>query len=148
MGTIRTILGRNPKLSSREINIARQLPEHRRCMNPDPEYARRLRGWEESISSQPNVKRGCSNLPQTLRDRGNLLHLLLADKLQRHMQRFRPHPPRLGSKSADALKEARNPPSNFVVEIDPDKDTHGKVAPATRWQFRERPRPRADKIRV
>jgi len=61
---------------------------------------------------------------KTFGDGLDSLWRLFADELQRNVQRLRTHPARLGRKTLNALEEARNPGTDFKVEIDADEYSH------------------------
>jgi hypothetical protein len=44
------------------------------------------------------------------------------------VQRFAPHPARLGSKPAHPIKEARNSPADSIVNVDSNEETHLAVS--------------------
>src|SRR5271169_6180855 len=76
----------------------------------------------------------------------DLLRCLLSGELQRDVQRLRTNPARLGSKTLDAFKEARNSGANVRVKIDADKYSHllwwcgdGPLARPYRAELRDHP---------
>ena len=140
MRAVCPVFARNVKLGRSRIDVLSQGRQLRTGLNPDPEHARSPGGREKPISTRPNFKPAALNPPQTPSNGFDLLGRLFANKLQRNVQRLRPHPARIGHKTLDAFKEARDARANFRVKIDTDKDSHRTagvgtgVWPVPTWQ--------------
>lgn len=57
----------------------------------------------------------------------NLWLGLFADKFQSDMQRFRPHPAHIWSKSATTIQKACNPVPDIIVNIERYEEAHKKL---------------------
>jgi hypothetical protein len=124
MRTVSPVFARNAKLGHSRIDALSQSSQLRTGVDPDPKYARSLRGGKEAVSTHPNFKPAALNPPQTLSDGLDLLPRLFSDEFQRNVQRLRTHPARIGHKTLDAFKEARDARANFRIKIDADKYSH------------------------
>src|SRR5271169_649013 len=106
MWSERPVFARNAEFGSSHIDVLGQFRQLRSGLDADPEYARSLRGGEESVSAHANFKGAALDPPQTFGDGLDLLWRLFSDELQGDVQRFRMHPACLGRKFLHALEEA------------------------------------------
>jgi hypothetical protein len=86
MWTIPPIFSSNAEFGNSRVDALSQGCQLRAGLNPDPEYARSLRRWEESISPEANLKRAGVDSPQALGDRIDIFGFLLSNELQRNMK--------------------------------------------------------------
>src|SRR5208337_3551908 len=124
MRTKRPVLARNAEFGGCCVDASGQFGQLRSGVDPDPEYARSLRGGEESVSAGANFERAAPHPPQTLCDGLDPLGRLFSDELQRNVQRLRPRPAGIGRKTLDAFEKARDPAADFRVKIDADEYSH------------------------
>ena len=124
MRTVRAPFGCNAEFCEGRIDAVCQFRELRCCVNPDPEYSRRLGGREKSISRSTNFERGAIDPLQAFRDGGNLFRSLFSDELQRDVQRLRTHPSSVGREPLHAFDKAFKPCSQCGIEIDADEYSH------------------------
>src|ERR1700684_1647184 len=96
------------------IHRCRQRRQLRPSFNSDPEHSRRPRAGKESRAAKTHFK-GVSlyGFQQSL-DFLNLFLGFFADELQSDVQRIRPRPARIWSKSAHAIEEAGNSAAEVV----------------------------------
>src|SRR5208337_4620490 len=121
---VRPVFARNAEIGDGHIDLLGHFHQLRFGLDSDPEYARRLRGREEPVSSGANFKRAAFDPPQPLADGLDPLGWLFSDELQRNVQRLRPHPARIGREASHAFKEALDASTDFRVEIDADEYSH------------------------
>src|ERR1700730_6976492 len=92
----------------------------------NPEHSRRTRGGKESIATNADFDRAPLNRFQRALDFLDLVLGFLADKLERDVQRFGPHPSSIWSESTYAVQERGDASANIVVDIESDKKAHRK----------------------
>src|SRR6266853_6583655 len=120
----RPVFARNAEFGCRHVDALGQFRQLRSTVNSDPEYARSLRSWEESVSASVNFERAAFDTPQAFGDGLNPIRRLFSDELQCNVQRLRPHPARIGREALDAFEEALNSGAESRVEIDADEYSH------------------------
>src|ERR1700693_729973 len=124
MWAVRPVFARNPEFGCRDVDALGQFRQLRSSVNSDPEDAGSLRSRKESISSSPNFERAAVDPPQAPGDGFPSLRRLFSNKLQRNVQRLRPHPACFGRKSLDAFEETLDPFAHFRIETDADEYSH------------------------
>src|ERR1035437_7506684 len=124
MRTERPVLARNAEIGDGHIDLLGHFRQLRSRLDPDPEYARVVRGRKEPVPAGANLKLAALDPPQTLADGLDPLGRLFSYELQRNVQRLRPHPARIGRDALHAFDKARDAGANFRVKIDANEYSH------------------------
>src|SRR5579863_10728797 len=114
----RMLFFRDAKGCQRFIHNCRQRSQLRARFNSYPEDLRLTRARKKSICANVHRKHVCRNRLQSTLDVLYFFLGLLADKLQRDVQRFGPHPARIGGKSAQAIEKLRNAVADALVDVE------------------------------
>src|SRR6266550_6090654 len=133
MWAVGMIFPGDPECMRGRVDRCRQITQLRNRLDAHPEHARCLGGWEESVAPKDDFKLARLYASQCSLDVVHRLRRLLANELQSHMQRFRPNPPRIRSKAANAFHESLNPLSDLVVNVESNEDSHSAVS-HTSWK--------------
>src|ERR1017187_2645220 len=127
MRTERPVFLRNTKFGNSRFDAFSQRSQLRPGVNSNPEYARRLRRREESVSASPNFERTAFEAPQTFGNCLDLIWRLLSDELQCKVKRLWPYPFGVGREALNALQKTRDAHSDFGIEINTNEDSHCQV---------------------
>src|SRR5882762_7812624 len=84
----RPVFARNAEFGCCHVDAPGQFRQLRSSVNSDPEDARSLRSWEESISACPNLECAAFDSPQAFGDGLDPLRRLFSDELQCNVQRL------------------------------------------------------------
>src|ERR1035438_6011583 len=101
----RMLLRRNPKNLGRLIPRLRQRGQLWSIFNAHPEYARRFRGWEKTISAKIQFYFLNVNRRQSLLDLLDRVDWFFTDEFQGYVQRLRPYPSGLRGESTQPPHE-------------------------------------------
>src|SRR5579863_9686742 len=90
------------------VNRSRERRQLWTTLDAHPEYARRFRRWEKAIRLETHLHSFRVHRSDSFLDLRNCILGPFTNKFQRHMQRLRPHPSGMRSKSVHSIHEERN----------------------------------------
>src|ERR1700722_258163 len=124
MGTEYAVFFRNAEGCGFRVGGCRQRRKLWSGFDSDPEDSRRFCSGEESVPAEMDLHRSCGHFVQSLFDLLDSRPWLLADELERDVQRLGIDPAHVGREPAHSVHVERDTLTDGVIDVEGDEEAH------------------------